>query len=149
MNTRTVDIYEYMAVLQELVEQGQEVSLLITGNSMAPFLHDRRDDIFFRRPDRELRRGDMVFYRRVNGQYVMHRIYAVTPRGYDIVGDAQDVIERGIRREQIFGLITRVRRKGKLLSDGDFLWEFFRCVWIRMIPVRKHLMGLYAAVKKI
>ena len=150
MNRKVVDIYEYMPVLQELTEQGKEVSLLITGNSMTPFLVHERDHIFFREPDRELRRGDMVFYRRRNGQYVMHRICRVCADGsFDLVGDGQTVIEHGVRREQIFGLITKVRRKGKLLSEGDFCWEFFRRVWLRMIPARRMIMRVYAGLKKI
>ena len=34
---------------------------LIAGSSMSPFLCHNRDYIYFTRPDRELRRGDMVF----------------------------------------------------------------------------------------
>lgn len=150
MNRKTVDIYEYMALLRELTEQGKEVSLLLTGNSMVPFLCDQRDYIFFRKPDRPLRKGDMVFYRRSGGRYVMHRICRVCPDGsFDLVGDGQWVIEHGVRQEQIFGLITKVRRKGKLLTDGDFLWEFFRVIWIRLIPLRSPLMRLYTGLRKI
>ena len=149
MKKRVVDIYEYMAMLRELVEEGKEVSLLITGNSMSPFLIHERDYIYLKKPDRPLRRGDMVFYRRKNGQYVMHRICRVTAEGFDIVGDGQSVIERGVRREQIFGLITRVRRKGKLLTEGNFWWEFFRCVWLRVVPLRKYLVRAYSLLKKI
>ena len=150
MNRKTVDIYEYMAVLRELTEQGKEVSLLITGSSMVPFLCNERDYIFFRKPDRPLRKGDMVFYQRRSGQYVMHRICKLCPDGtLDIVGDAQWVIEHGVRPEQVFGLITKVRRKGKLLSDGSFWWEFFRVFWVRVIPARKILMKCYSLIRKI
>ena len=150
MNTKIVDIYEYMALLRELTEQGREVSLLITGNSMVPFLVHQRDHIFFKKPDRPLRKGDMVFYQRLNGQYVMHRICKVCPDGtLDLVGDGQGVIEHGIRPEQVFGLITKVRRKGKLLTDGDFCWEFFRTVWLRIIPLRKFFMKSYAVIRKV
>ena len=149
MKNRIVDIYEYMPVLRELTEQGKEVSLLITGNSMVPFLVNERDRIFFKKPDRALKKGDLVFYRRLNGQYVMHRICKVTAQGFDIVGDAQTIIEHGVRPEQIFGLITRVERKGALLSDGSFWWEFFRRVWIRLIPLRGVLLRLYGSMKRI
>ena len=145
---KIVDLYEYMPVLQELTEQGKEVSLLLTGSSMVPFLVHGRDRIFFKKPDRALKKGDMVFYRRPDGRYVMHRICRVTPEGFDLVGDAQTVIEHGVRPEQIFGLITRVERKGKLLSGGSFWWEFFRVVWIRLIPLRKLLLHLYGSLKK-
>lgn len=150
MNKRIVDIYEYMPVLQELTEQGKEVSLLITGSSMAPFLIHERDYVFFKKPDRALEKGDMVFYRRRTGQYVMHRIRRVNADGsFDIIGDGQSVIERGVRREQIFGLITKVKRKGKILSDGDFCWEFFKHIWLHMIPLRMLLVRSYTSLKKI
>ena len=148
MENKVVDTDAYVTVLKNLVEEGQEVSLRITGCSMTPFLGHGRDDIFFRRPERPLRRGDMVFYRRSSGQYVMHRICRVTEKGYDLVGDAQTRIEHGIRQEQIFALVTRVRRKGKLLGPGDFLWEFFARIWIRMIPLRPGVMKCYGFFRR-
>ena len=35
----------------------------------------------------------LVFFKRRNGQYIMHRIHHVKPDGYYIVGDAQCMIE--------------------------------------------------------
>ena len=110
MNTRVVDTNEYVSVLRELAEEGKVVSMLITGSSMSPFLCHNRDYIYFTRPDRELRRGDMVFYQRDTGQYVMHRIYKKKPDGYYMVGDAQTQIEGPLRREQIFARIVKVRK---------------------------------------
>lgn len=133
-------------MLRELTEQGYEVSMTVAGNSMSPFIIDQRDSISFKKPDRELRRGDFVFYQRANGQFVCHRICRVKPDGYYIVGDAQTVIEGPIQRGQIFGLITYVTRKGKRLAPGDFWWEFFEKVWIRIIPLRMPLLRLYARI---
>ena len=146
---KKVDTKEYVSMLRELTESGKEVSMLIAGNSMSPFLIHERDSICFKRPDRTLRRGDMVFYQRTSGQYVMHRIYKVSAEGYYIVGDAQQDIEGPVKREQIFALITRVRRKGNWSAPGDFWWEFFEHVWIRMVPVRRLIIGAYTKMKRI
>ena len=146
---KKVDTKEYVSMLRELTESGKEVSMLIAGNSMSPFLIHERDSICFKKPDRTLRRGDMVFYQRTSGQYVMHRIYKVSAEGYYIVGDAQQDIEGPVKREQIFALITRVRRKGKWIAPGDFWWEFFEHVWIRMVPVRRLIIGSYTKMKRI
>lgn len=143
---RKIDTRAYVSVLRELVEQGQEVSMLISGSSMAPFLIHERDSICFRQPERPLRKGEMVFYQRDNGQFVMHRICNVKPEGYYIVGDAQTVIEGPIREDQIFAVITKVKRKGKWNEPGDFWWEFFEHVWIHMIPMRRYIMKIYAKV---
>lgn len=143
---KLVDTREYVSVLRELTEQGKEVSLIISGSSMSPFLIHQRDYIYFKKPDRKLKKGDMVFYQRDSGQFVMHRIWKVKPDGYYIVGDAQTEIEGSVREDQIFALITKVQRKGKWLAPGDFWWEFFEHIWIHMVPVRRKIMAIYAKV---
>ena len=62
------------------------------------------------------------------------------------VEDAQTIIEGPIRRDQIFARITKVNRKGKMISNGDFWWEFFEKVWIRMVPLRPVIMKFYSVV---
>lgn len=145
---RIVDTREYVSALRELIEEGKEVSMLIAGSSMAPFLVHRRDYIYFKKPERNLRKGDMVFFERDSGQYVMHRIWKVKPDGYYIVGDAQNEIEGPVREEQIFAIITKVKRKNQWIEPGDFWWEFFEHIWIRMVPVRRIVMKLYAKIIK-
>ena len=71
----------YIPVLRDLVEDGKEVSMLISGSSMNPFLIHQRDYILMKKPDRELKAGDMVFFQRRNGAYVMHRIHHINKNG--------------------------------------------------------------------
>lgn len=134
---KVVDTRTYLSVMRELTEEGKEVSLVITGSSMAPFLIHGRDSILFKKPERELKKGDMVFYQRETGQYVMHRIRKVKPEGYYIIGDGQTAIEGPVSEKQIFAVVIKVCRKGKWLEAGDFWWEFFAHVWINIIPFRR------------
>lgn len=143
MDVKQVDTREYVSVLRGIAEEGKVVSMLIAGSSMAPFLCHNRDYIYFTKPERELRRGDMVFYQRDSGQYVMHRIYRVKHEGYYMVGDAQTQIEGPLRRDQIFAVITQVKRAGKMIRPGDFWWEFFEHIWIRIVPARRIVTALY------
>ena len=143
---REVDTQEYVSMLKDLVEEGHQVSLLIAGSSMAPFLIHHRDTVYFKKPDRELKVGDIVFYRRANGRYVMHRIRWIRQDGYYMIGDGQTQTEGPLKREQIFGLITAVKRKDKLIRPGDFWWEFFARVWLRIIPLRGAVRRLYTVL---
>ena len=72
---RIVDNQEYMKVVRSLLEEGKEVPLVVTGNSMMPFLIDRRDQVLIKKPDRPLKKGDIAFFQRENGQYILHRIH--------------------------------------------------------------------------
>lgn len=145
---KVLETRAYVSVLRELTEEGREVSMLVAGSSMSPFLVHGRDTIYFKKPDRALQKGDMVFYQRSDGRYIMHRICGVKAEGYDIVGDAQQEIERPVRPGQIFAVVTRVKRKGKIEEPGTFWWEFFEHVWIRMIPVRRSIMKLYEKLRR-
>lgn len=121
--------------------------LLISGNSMSPFLIHGRDMVYLSRLRRPARRGDMLLYRRGNGAYVLHRVYEVTPEGFTMVGDAQTALEPGVRQEQVAAIVTRVVRKGKPLAPGSFWWDFFEKVWIRIVPLRRPVHRLYTRTK--
>lgn len=140
---KVVDTREYVSMLRELVREGKEVSMIITGSSMTPFLFHQKDTICFREPDRPLRKGDMVFYERKDGRFVMHRIYKVKTEGLYIVGDAQKEIEGPVDRDQIFAIVTKAQRRGKWIGPGDFWWEFFEHIWIRLVPFRRIIMKTY------
>ncbi len=149
LRTRMVDAREYIGVLRELIGEGKTVSLVITGSSMSPFLIHQRDAVILAPIDTPLERGDMAMFQRANGQYVLHRICRKEGEAYYFVGDAQNWIEGPISREQIFGRVTAVRRGGVWIHPGDFWWEFFEHVWLRMIPLRQFAVGLYGAVYRI
>lgn len=134
---RLVDTQEYMEMIRALLEDGQEVSMIVTGNSMRPFLKHGRDKICMKKTDRKLRKGDIVFYRRENGQYVMHRILKCGDQSYTLLGDGQIVPESGIHQEQIFARITKVQVRGKWIGPENFRWRFFEHIWIRFCGIRK------------
>ncbi len=146
---REVDTGIFLDVMKELVEEGKVVSVFVAGNSMSPFLADKRDRVFFQKPDRPLRKGDIVFYQRKDSRYIMHRIYKIRKDGYYMTGDAQTEIEGPLRREQIFALITKCERKGKIIKPGNFWWEFFEKIWIRMVPMRPVVRRLYGKIKRL
>lgn len=129
--------------LLALLEQTDSVPLTISGNSMTPFLAHGRDTVFLSKVTRPLKKGDMIFYRRQNGQYVLHRICRVHPDSFDLVGDAQTYIETGIRPEQVLAIVNTVRRKGRLLEKGHFWWDFFEMFWLRIIPLRPLVCRIY------
>lgn len=149
-NIKTIDIYEYLPVLIDIINEGKDVNLLISGSSMTPFLCHQRDTIIISKPDAPFHKGDMVFYTRNTGQYVMHRIHHINHKGQlFIVGDAQTFIEGPIEPEQVFGIIHKVIRKNKLMQRGDFWWDFFEKVWIRIVPIRPIVVKLYGLICKV
>ena len=79
----------------------------------------------------------------------MHRVWKVKDNQYYMVGDAQTQIEGPLEREQIFAIITKVKRKDKWIGPGDFWWEFFEKIWIRIVPMRRFLVRVYGVICKV
>lgn len=137
---RIVDNQEYMKVVRSILEEGKEVPLVVTGNSMMPFLIDRRDQVLIKRIERPLKKGDIAFFQRENGQYIMHRIHFMRKddrtgeNQFYFIGDGQETIEGPIKEIQIFGVITGALRKGKYLDEHTFTWRFFKNIWRYVIP---------------
>lgn len=138
-----------MEPLIALLEDAEAVPLVISGGSMTPFLVHRRDTVYLSKADRPLKRGDMVLYQRDNGRYVLHRVLRADGDAFTMIGDAQTQPEPGIRRDQIRAVVTAVRRKDKLLKKGNFWWDFFEKVWIRLVPIRPFIRNVYTAAKRL
>lgn len=140
-NVRSISPEELMDDLLALLEQAESVPLVISGDSMDPFLVHGRDTVYLSKVCRPIKRGDMILYRRASGQYILHRVYEAKDDTLTLIGDGQVQLEPGIRREQVLALVSAVRRKDKLLKPGSFLWDFYEKVWIRVIRLRPRIFG--------
>lgn len=143
---RVIEPEALMEQLPQLLQEAEAVPLIISGNSMSPFLVHGRDTVYLSKVSQPLKKGDMVLYRRRSGAYILHRIYRAHDGVYDLVGDGQLGIEPGIRSEQILAVVKSVRRKGKLLQKGSLRWEFFEHVWLNLLPLRPRISRLYCCV---
>ena len=129
---------EYRELLKD--QSIEALPLLITGNSMSPFLVHQRDTVYLAKINRPLKTGDAVLYQRDNGSYVLHRIKKIENGCYTMIGDGQFALEKGIRTDQLIAVMTSCHRKGKLQKPGCFWWEFFEKVWIHLLPFRKGII---------
>ena len=143
-----VDTREYVAVLKEMVEEGHEVSMRVVGTSMEPFLIHNRDKVYFQKSDGVIKKGDIVFYQRESGAYVMHRVMKVKKQHYYMAGDHQTFLEGPIEKKQIFAKVVSVERNGIWLTEEDQLWRFYAGWWRRLFWIRKVVNKLKRIIGK-
>ncbi len=124
-NGFSVYMDELMPLILESLGNGQTVLMKVRGNSMFPFLLDARDTVFFAPLDGHTpQRGDIFLFQRANGGCVMHRVYSVDSDGVmDFLGDAQYVLEKGIRPGQLVAYVPKVIRKGKTVLCNKGAWR--------------------------
>lgn len=130
-----------------LLKEGATLPITVSGGSMLPFLAPGRDTVFIKAIDSPLKAGDIVFYRRENGRYILHRLYRLDGDKLWFVGDAQDEIEGPLNASCAFGRVSSALRKGKTEKPGTFWWDFFSKVWPKMVGHRNSIMKAYSSIR--
>ncbi len=124
-----LDTEKYLDAVCRMIDEGQtNVPVPIRGDSMRPFLRNADFAYMTCLPER-VKKGDLILFRRRNGQYVLHRVHKLLPEGnYLMLGDSQTIPEP-VSHDQFRALAGRVRAGAQLLTPKDFRWWFFAYPW--------------------
>ena len=140
---------DWVPTILPFIQEGKIVRIVPHGFSMVPFMTGSRDEVNLVQIDGEIKRGDIVVYRRDNGVYVLHRIYKVRGNEYYLLGDAQTNIEGPLRREQIIAKVLSYYRKGKLITCQSKKEKFEYKLWFFLRPFRPMIIKLNNLKNKI
>ena len=142
-----VEMCKIEPTIREIVEVGGVVRLVVTGHSMLPTLVEKRDSVLLVKPNK-IKKGDIVLYQRKNGDYVLHRIVKKKNGIFYLCGDNQTAVEYPIYKEQIFGLVTGIVRKGKIIPVTDVKYRIASSVWTNFIKLRPFILRNYVKMKR-
>ena len=112
----SIKLEELYPIIAEKLESGGSVTFKPHGISMLPLIRQGADSVTIEKLKKKAAVGDVVFYRRTNGQFVLHRIIGVDKAGYVLCGDNQWAKERGITENQIIGVMTALLRDDKTVG---------------------------------
>ncbi len=135
-----VALKEIYPMIKEKIDNGGAVKLPITGTSMRPLLFSGRDTVDLVKCESP-KKGDIIFYLRDNGQFVLHRIVDTDRKGYVLCGDNQWYLERGILDRHIIAVVKSITRKGKTFNVTNIPYRIYSSLWILLLPLRKYLLG--------
>ena len=88
-----VDIEKIVAVISDTVSRGEVFRLNPTGISMLPTIVSGDDSVLLARAE-DLKKYDIVLYRRRTGKIVLHRIIGFSKGKCVMCGDNQNSLER-------------------------------------------------------
>ncbi len=133
----------------EMLESGGCAEITVTGNSMRPMLVHRVSRVRLSKPER-LSVGDVAFYKRSNGSFVLHRIVKIKGDEFTMCGDNEGFLEPGIHRENIIAVMTHFSRGGKKWTPcTSTLYGVYRRLWVFSRPVRYLPQIAAAKLRKI
>lgn len=123
--------------LETYLKENGTLLYAIRGVSMLPLLRQDRDLVMLERPRERCRPGDVVLYRRASGQYVLHRVIAVRPADYVILGDNCANREYGVTDDDILGVMTGFVRNGREHSVTERGYRLYTAYILRAVGPRR------------
>lgn len=141
---KELTVAEMLPLIEEATESGGVFTLYPKGASMKPLIRQGSDAVELCAIDR-VAVGDIVLFRRENGEFVLHRIVDEKPEGYVFCGDNQCVLEGGIKREQMIARADAILRDGKRtpVTDPEYL------AYVRTLPKRRRKIKRQATLRAI
>lgn len=136
---------DLVPLICEVINSGSEFRLYPRGKSMLPTIVEGRDSVMLALPG-ELKVMDAVLYRRVNGQYVLHRIVACHAASLDMCGDNQTAIEKNVPRSAVIAKVTGIFKGDRFIpADDPLLQKGLRKLYAKK-PAQRFLHAVKRAV---
>ena len=138
---------EIFPVIEEQLNGGGSASFNIHGGSMLPLLHDGCDRVRIAKASREPKKYDIIFYRRENGEFVLHRIIGIKDECFVCRGDNQREKEFPVKKEAVIGMVTDYFRGGKWKRIDRLSQRIYARIWVN-IPFLCRINWKIAKIKK-
>ncbi len=140
-------ISEYESLIREVLASNGEFRLYPRGTSMLPLIRQGIDSVALRQLDRPPRKYDILFYKRADGSYVLHRVKEVTPAGLTIWGDNHTMLEYGITEKNIIGYAARIFRGETELDCQSLEYRTYLWLW-QFKAIRRVLLPIAYRLRK-
>lgn len=140
---------EIVPIMEEIIKNGGQCKLRVTGYSMTPILKHLRDSVILTSPqNRAIKKGEIVFIQRDTGQYVLHRVLKIIDdETFVMNGDAQQWTEI-VKNKQVIGVCCKIIRKGKEISCDNLLYKLIIKLWQLSMPIRHIIFKMNYLLKK-
>lgn len=125
----------------EFVAEGREVELIVRGNSMLPFLRDRKDSVVLG-PFKTVEPMDIALVRLGGDNYVMHRVIAVNGDVVTLMGDGNVRGTETCRLKDVMAVAVAICRNGKKIDCHGRRHMLMARIWFWLRPFRRVLVGV-------
>jgi phage repressor protein C with HTH and peptisase S24 domain len=146
MEHKTVSVYEIGPIIEEQIKLGNQVKLTVSGNSMEPFFHNQKTIVTLTFVSKSLKKRDIVFYKNINGQYILHRIISLKKGFIVCCGDALKKKEY-LPKESIIARVIEFKNGNLITRTNSKKYQFYGFLWWLFYPIRRLLLKIYITKK--
>ena len=147
-NNARYSINDLVPLIKECISEGKKVNMRVTGISMSPLLHNRRDTVVLERAD-NLKKYDIVLHERKEGTYILHRIIKKKGDVLTIAGDFEIEKEYPVYTSQVLAKVSSFVRNGVYHDADEAFFKLYAIVWVAIFPFRIRALALLQFARRI
>ena len=129
-----------MIDLEKALNEVGFVCMPFKGTSMLPLFVEGRDKvcIYKYEPNKPLKKGDIILYKRESGLYVLHRIMAFKGEEMVLCGDNHTTLEYGVKYSQVLGVCTGYYKYDKFVDFSKSIkYKFYKTTFAKFRIFRR------------
>lgn len=131
-----------------LLESGKKVKFRPKGNSMFPFIDEKKDTLILVPLIGIPNKGDIVLAETDSGQYVVHRVVDKLGKELILMGDGNLAGKESCIAQDIKGVVSAIMRNGKSRNMEALSYQWSVKLWMWMLPVRRYLLFVLKRILK-
>ena len=119
------------SMIREQIDETGRAYVPVTGTGMEPLLRPSRDMVVVDRT-RTFHRGDIVLFDGKDDRYGLCRVIRKGKDSFTVAGDNRWHTEKDLSCDRILGVVSRIQRDGRFLSQRSLLMKFytFLATWL-------------------
>lgn len=127
-------INDLIPLMEESFNNNLMFEMPVNGTSMLPLLHSGDYVLLESVKSAKIKKRDVVFYQRINGQYVLHRIHKIKKSNFIMLGDNQ-LNKEVLEKKLVLAKMVAYSHNNKHILIKSFKYRMYSFVW-NIYPLR-------------
>lgn len=151
MKTLTIPNEVLIPQIATLIKEGRNVTFLVKGFSMRPFLENARDKVILSPVRKDIEAGDVVLAEVGTRRYVLHRVLRRRGNELTLLGDGNVRGTEQCRIADVVGIATGFYRKQRQTPDlvSGLKWRTYSLIWTHTRFMRRYALALHRRLFKL
>lgn len=134
----------FFAEVEQLISQGESVTITIKGNSMRPWLQNSKHKVIVKPlADSILQCGDIALFR-YKGKHILHRVVKIENDKITFSGDGNIGIKEQASKDDIIALVESIiTPSGRVIECNSNEWKTKSKLWLALPQfARRIILGI-------
>lgn len=134
----------FFAEVEQLISQGESITITIKGNSMRPWLQNSKHKVIVKPlADSILQCGDIALFR-YKGKHILHRVVKIENDKITFSGDGNIGIKEQASKDDVIALVESIiTPSGRVIECNSNEWKTKSKLWLALPQfARRIILGI-------